>query len=380
MKLKLFLITLILVIVSFSCTSNKNEVKVAEVSTIGSGDDIITVVVVRGTPYEMGYQLGKALKEDVTAAMTGFLKFAKMGDPERYNNEVLDNAWKSVEPYIKNRFKEELKGLSEGSGVPLEELKRAHMIPVVGNYACSGVSVWGKASANGHLYQIRNLDFTMRGGLQNYPTIVIYLPDEGIPHASAAFAGYIAAHTGLNAQGIALSEKGASPGKEYPFDLDGTHFSTLFRDILYDANNLNEALDMIKNTKLIKRYRLYVGDGKPESMGAAKILVSSPDSVKLTIWKDNDSNDEVAPKIKENVCYYTMDNEAAYNYLSENHGSFDAEKMIELSKIVADDDGNLENVVYDATSLEMWVAYAKDLEVASTRPYIHIDLKKYFNK
>jgi hypothetical protein len=115
-------------------------------------------------------------------------------------------------------------------------------------------------------------------------------------------------------------------------------------------------------------------------MGAAKILVSSPDSVKLTIWKDNDSNDEVAPKIKENVCYYTMDNEAAYNYLSENHGSFDAEKMIELSKIVADDDGNLENVVYDATSLEMWVAYAKDLEVASTRPYIHIDLKKYFNK
>lgn len=378
MKLRLFLFVIGLMLISLSCAKNEEAKKIAKVSTIGTGDDEITVVVVKGTPYEMGYQLGEALKNQVKEAMTGFLKFAQMGDPDRYNDENLDNAWKSVEPYIKERFKQELKGLSDASGVSLVELRRAHMIPVLGNYACSGVSVWGKATTNGHLYQIRNLDFTMRGGLQNYPTIVIYLPDEGIPHASASFAGYIAAHTGINAKRIVLSEKGASPGKEYPFDLNGTHFSTLFRDILYDANNLNEALDMIKNTKLIKRYRLYVGDGKPESMGAAKILVSSPDSVKLTIWKDNDSNDEVAPKIKENVCYYTMNNETAYKFLSENHGKFDAEKMIELSKLVADDDGNLEDVVYDATSLEMWVAYAKDLEVASTRPYIHIDLKKYF--
>ena len=52
--------------------------------------------------------------------------------------------------------------------------------------------------------------------------------------------------------------------------------------------------------------------------------------------------------------------------------------MIELSRLVADDDGNLENVVYDATNLEMWVAYAHGKEVASKRPYVHIDLKKYF--
>ncbi len=32
-----------------------------------------------------------------------------------------------------------------------------------------------------------------------------------------------------------------------------------------------------------------------------------------------------------------------------------SEKMIELSRLVADDGGNLENVVYDATNLEMWV-------------------------
>ncbi|MCB0731473.1 MAG: hypothetical protein KDC88_10605 [Ignavibacteriae bacterium] len=376
MKFKNYLKLILTVIFLISC-GNSSNIKEAKVSVIGEGDDQIKVVVVAGTPYEMGFQLGSALKEDVKACMMGFLAFGEKGDPERFNKEVLDNAWIAVEPYIKDRFKEELKGLADGSEVPWDDLKRAHMIPVVGNYACSGVSVWGTASANGNLYQIRNLDFTMGGGLQNYPTIVIYLPENGIAHASATFAGYIGAHTGINAKGIALSEKGASPDKEYPFDLDGTHFSTLFRDLLYDANTLDEALNTIESTKLIKRYHLYIGDGKEESRGAAKVLVSSPDSVKLTIWKDNDQTDEVAPNVSENVCYFTMDNDAAYKFITENHGKFDAEKMIELSKLVAGG-GNLENVVYDATNLEMWVAYAHGLEVASSRPYVHIDLKNYF--
>ena len=60
-------------------------------------------------------------------------------------------------------------------------------------------------------------------------------------------------------------------------------------------------------------------------------------------------------------------------------GVFDSDKMIELSRIVADDDGNLENVVYDATDLEMWVAYANGSEIAGKRPYVYIDLKKYFD-
>ncbi|MBI1932290.1 MAG: hypothetical protein HYS24_07105 [Ignavibacteriales bacterium] len=348
--------------------------------TIGTGDDVIKVIVVKGTPYEMGYQLGETLKDDVDKCMTYFLKYAEMGEPSRYNNKVLDEAWISVEPYIDNRFKEELRGLAEGSGIDWDKLKRAQMIPVVGDYACSGVSVWGSATENGSLLQIRNLDFTMGGGLQDFPVIVIYQPNEGIPHASATFAGYIGAHTGINAKGIVLSEKGASPKREYPFDLDGTHFSTLFRDLLYDANTLNEALHKIETTKLIKRYHLYIGDGKKETMGAAKILVSTPDPVKLKIWKDNDQTDEVAPNIFKDACYYTMDNEKAFKFLSDNHGKMNAEKMIELSKLVADEDGNLEDVVYDATNLEMWVAYANGNEVASKRPYIHIDLKKYLLK
>ncbi len=374
-----FILILVLLIVA-SCSKSTEEIKETQngyLQTVGTGQDEITVAVVRGTPYEMGQALGQLLKEEINTTMTGFLNYGQQGDPDRFNNDNLDAAWTAVSPYIHSRFKDELKGLADGSGLSLEMLRRAHMIPVLGDYACSGVIVWGDASANGHLYQIRNLDFTMRGHLQDAPTIVIYLPDEGIAHAVPTFAGYIGAHAGMNARGIALSEKGASPGKDYPFDMDGTHFSTLFRDLLYEADDLNEVLEMIETTKLIKRYRFWVGDGKEETMGGAKILVSSPDEVKLTIWKNNDPSDEVAPNLVTNTIYYTMKNDIAYNHLKENRGSYDADKMIELSRAVADDDGNLINVVYDATSLEMWVAFAEDLQVASERPYVHIKLKDY---
>ena len=366
--------TLVLAVALMSCGQSQKSYR----TTVGQGQDQITLLVLQGTPYEMGQAYGKLMKKEVTACLTTFLGTAQKAEPNRFSDAILDSAWKSVSPYLSSDFTDELKGLAEGSGVSLQVLRRAHMVPVVADYACSGVIVWGKATANGHLFHLRNLDFVKQAHLQDYPVVVVYKPTSGIPHAVASFAGYIGAHTGINAEHVALGEKGESPASEYPFDLNGTHFSTLFRDLLYSAHNLNEALTKIKSTKLIKRYHLFVSDGKPGEEGGVKLLVSSPDSVKLHIWKDNDPSDELAPKVLPNAVYYTMKNKVAYQFLKSNYGKFDAQKMIALSRAVADEGGNLCDVVYDVTSLDMWVAFAEKSQDASTRTYVHIPLEKYF--
>ena len=373
-KSSLFIISGLLIIL-LSCSTSQNSYR----TTVGVGDDQISVVVVQGTPFEMGRAYGRLMKNEIHACMTAYLGTAQKALPERFSDANLDAAWNSISPNLSPRFTDELRGLSEGADIDLQTLRRAHAIPVLGDYACSGVAVWGDAVAGDHLYQLRNLDFVKQAHLQDYPVVVIYKPTDGIPHAIVTFAGYIGAHTGMNADGIVLGEKGASPESEYPFDLDGTHFSTLFRDLLYDAHNLNEVLKTIKSTKLIKRYYLYVSDGKKETQGAAKIRVSSPDPVKLTIWKDNDPTDEMAPNVLKNVIYFTMKNDVAFKMLKENYGTFNADKMIALSRAVADEGGNLVDVVYDATSLEMWVAFAEKDQDASTRPYVHISLKDYLD-
>ena len=75
----------------------------------------------------------------------------------------------------------------------------------------------------------------------------------------------------------------------------------------------------------------------------------------------------------------TMENEIAYKHLKANWGRYDPDRMIALSRRVASKNGNLVNVVYDATALELWVAHAEGSEYASKRPYVHLKLRDYLD-
>jgi len=378
LTLSLFLVSLL---VFTSCSEGIKDTKFeGKVFTTGEGADEVKVAVVKGTPYEMGHQLGTILKEDINTTLTYFLKAAQHEAPQLLSDEQLDKAWETNSPYIDNRVKEEMKGIAEGSGIDIKLFQRSHIIPLITPYSCSGVAVWGKGTANGHTLQIRNLDFTMDAGLQDHPVVVIYVPNEGAAHVNVSFAGYIASHTGMNANHLVFGEKGESPRSEIPYDIKGAHFSFLFRKMMYDTKTLDDILTTIKTTPLIKRYFLFFSDGNKATQGGAKVLVSTPDEVKYHIWKDNNPEDNVAPNTFSNVIYQTMDNDTAAVIIKNDLGAFTPEKMIALSKAVADDH-NLMDVVYDATTLEMWVAYANgEGERAADRKYVHISMKEFLQK
>jgi isopenicillin-N N-acyltransferase like protein len=342
-------------------------------TSVGSGADEIPVAVVAGTPYEMGLAHGKLLKDDIVAMVQQFLAVVQSQGGERLSNEALDAAWKAVGPHTDPRFLEELRGVADATGLSLKMLLRAHMLPVLADYSCSSIAAWGKATRDGHLYQTRNLDWEMRVGAQDHPCIVVYLPDQGIPHANITFAGYIGSNTGINAQGIVLSEMGDSPGRDYPFDINGVHFTTLFRQVMYDARNLDEAVDLFTSAKRIKKYHYVVGDGK--NLQAVKIRAYAPD---IVIWKDNDSTDELAPNIIEQVVYQD-EGRGAFAPLKKLYGQIGSEEMIDLACKIPIRGANLLDVVYDATALEFWVAYAEKEVEAYERPFVHVRLKDYLD-
>lgn len=341
-------------------------------TTVGEGADQIPLVVVTGTPYEMGFAVGSLLKEETQKVLGGFLQLAKMGDEERFSNEILDQAWESVSPHTHEGFKEELRGIAEGCGLELQEVIRAHMIPVVADYSCSGVAFWGERVQNGHLLQIRNLDYETKAGLQDFPSVVIYIPKDGIPHVSPSFAGCAGANTGMNYEGIALTEIGDTPASDWPFNLDGVHFTSLFRDILSTAKDLDTAVSMIKDAPRIKKYHYVVGSG--EEKKAVKMKAHAPD---LEIWGADDPTDEQAPKIITDGVYHCEGRDPlAWKHIPEN-SPYNPESMVDLSRTVATKGGNLLNVVYDATARELWVAYAEKDQNAYLRPYVHIKMADY---
>jgi isopenicillin-N N-acyltransferase like protein len=200
---------------------------------------------------------------------------------------------------------------------------------------------------------------------------VIYVPNQGIPHVSMTFAGCIGANTGMNAQGIVLSEMGDSSGHDYPFDINGVHFTTLFRSVLYDADSLEKAINIFRSAKRIKKYHFVVGDGKNGK--AVKMLAHAPD---LVIWKDNDQKDEWAPRVMKNVVYQD-EGRGAFAPLKKLYGKIGAPELIDIACKIPIKGTNVLDVVYDATALEFWVAYAKGDVEAYKCPFVHVRLKDY---
>ena len=109
----------------------------------------------------MGRQHGLALRREVRASVQrvlgyfrGYLKVPWVG--RLAVNWWLDRVWRDADAFIPPGYLEELRGLSDGSGVPLAELYRLHAIPDR-TYSCASFAAWGRATARGRMIPMRNM-------------------------------------------------------------------------------------------------------------------------------------------------------------------------------------------------------------------------------
>lgn len=333
----------------------------------------VPVVVVSGTPYQMGWQLGRLTREEiqqlVPAAVAEFKK--ELG----INDEALDLAWATTAGYTDPRVLQQIVGLAEGSGQPVRLIQHVHCFPLLMPYSCSSIAAWGAATGDGHLYQTRNLDWSLRAGAHEFPVIVVYLPAQGHAHVTPSFAGFVGAHCGMNAAGVVLSEIGDASAKEMPYNLHAPHFTSWFRAMLYDADNLSEALDIFRHVPPTKRYHFVFGDGRTDRR-SVKIRVATDGArskPEIDIWKDDDASDELAPKILSCVVYHD-EGRGAFPTIKAQCGKLNGEKLIALANQIPIKGGNVMNAVFDATALRLWVSYAGEGQEAYQRPYVYLDL------
>jgi hypothetical protein len=86
------------------------------------------VLHLKGTYREMGMAHGKLLAKEVDEDATFFLDHWLIGG-KKEKLETIERIWKTFEPFLPQRYKDELAGLSEGSGVSLAKLQLLHAIP-----------------------------------------------------------------------------------------------------------------------------------------------------------------------------------------------------------------------------------------------------------
>ncbi|MFM8221359.1 MAG: C45 family autoproteolytic acyltransferase/hydrolase, partial [Planctomycetaceae bacterium] len=175
--------------------------------------DGYSVLHLKGTPYEMGYQQGALLRERVQSNMHNLLvkkagERIKMGLVQVNPRAVIESILQVQKPYVPAKYFEEMEGLAAGAGIKVEDVVAANFIPEL--FHCSGFAIMNGATRDGTLYHGRVLDYAIDWGLQDHAVIAVVEPEGGVPFVNVTYAGFIGSVTGMNARHVSIGEMGGS--------------------------------------------------------------------------------------------------------------------------------------------------------------------------
>lgn len=335
--------------------------------TIGTGDNRLSVLYLRGTPYEMGYAHGKLCAKEVRYFVTHVEPIMLLGmgcSPTR-----VDSIWKLYAKHLRPEYLQELKGLADGSGVSLRDIERLSAIPDISQWSCSFFAADGKATAHGDLIQIRALDYTTNAGIQKYPALIVCYPDHGVPFVNVGWLGFCGMVTGMNADGIAMSEIGDDWDKQTN-NFDGRPLTYVMRDAVQFGTTLEEAIHQVRDYPRTLSILYCLSSGKTGQMVA---LQTSHD--KCYIYSPSNLPFPTQP----GMVYMSMGMDSDWNAklgkaLLQDYGKLTvpmAEQIMHELKT-----GSLHAVVFKPATGDLWVANATERQMAYDRPFLHFNLFK----
>ena len=326
------------------------------------------VLHVKGTPYEMGFQQGALLKDDIKE-LVRFLFDVKAKELK------IDIAGMKVEPnakkiiaaiaasqkrFVPARFFEELKGVADGAGMTVEEITVANFIPEM--FHCSGFALSGSATKDGTLYHGRILDYGCDWRLQEHAILTVAEPDGKIPFVNVTYAGFIGSVTGMNAKHVSIGEMGGAGLGHW----QGVPMSFLVRMALEEADDLDEAIAIFRDNPRTCEYYYVIADGKS---GKAVGMEAHWDRFQLV--RMGEAHPRLPHAVTDAVLLSAGDRyEELARRVKDGRGKFSAESARELMSRPVAMKSNLHSVLFETKSTRMWVANAsKDGQPAASQPY-----------
>jgi hypothetical protein len=371
-------------------TSEEQEREImSRAKLLWSDDGRVRIVIVKGTPYEMGYQQGRLLEKEIQDNMGYLYEQAKS---KFHSAELFAEVYERMRPFIPQTYIDEMHGLAHGARIDLSVVHAIHVLPDMGEWGgkkgikkaidkmmkgelatmCSNFATGKSATKNAEFYSVRLLDWGLHrvSKLHKYPLITVGIPNDGVPYANCGWVGFLGAVSGMNAEKITLGEMGyGDPAGE---TLAGTPMCFLLREILQRARNLGDVRRIIKDTPPTNSYVFLMTDGKTQE---SQMYVRDPSRfVVFEPGTEITDHKEHMPAIADTV-YGGKYTDRMTNLLSANHGQVTPEIIMNeiIPKIAMK--SNFQNVIYKPTELKLWLNNAKSkTEWAASQPYTHFDL------
>ncbi len=361
----------------------------------------LPVLKLRGDAYHAGFEEGRLLKKEIRKTIEDIKDYLNSELPVPLANQLLinfsmDHAWKKMEPFVSYEDYRQIKGLADGSGVPLKTMKRMHALPEVYPSWCTNGAYWGEATQGGRMIAIRNLDWNRKIGIHNHAAVkFISIPGRKI-YTNIGYTGFSGVLSGMNENGISVGQVGAVSADE---SMEGLPMPFLLKQVLEDSGGLQDAISIFQRATGTRGYNYVVASALEKN---ASVIESTHSH--LAVFTDNDKNENANYALRVPCAVFRGDPaldpvirdlqtasggepkkpgleppvgsafEIRYlkhgNLVKENYGMITPEIAINIAKELAPG-SNIQSVIYAFP--EFRVANAKDKLKAAETEYVEFN-------
>ncbi|MGO8930042.1 MAG: C45 family autoproteolytic acyltransferase/hydolase [Limisphaerales bacterium] len=325
------------------------------------------VLVLKGTPEEMGRQHGVLMKKDIHQLVDHILFGVGVGSSFEKGEWVfgeIEAAQRRLNPFMDERYLREMDSLASAAGLPREEVRLANYFPEM--FHCSGFAVYGKATADGQLYHGRILDYMRGMGLEQSAVVMVFQPDRGNAWVNVGYAGFIGSVTAMNEKHVAIGEMGGKGQGHW----DGKPMAELVREVMENANTLDEAVEIMRKGPRTCEYYFVISDAK--SNRAVGIAATSD---RFETIEAGQSHPLLPHAIPDAVLMSAGDRyEELVRRVQADYGKLDAQGCRDLMKRPVCMTSNLHCALFEPGSLDFWVANADSQNAAAHTRFTHYNL------
>lgn len=327
------------------------------------------VAILSGKPYRIGFQHGKLLAREARRLCDTVLYCVGTAysiEKQRWFLDDIRKVFERTRPHIPAEYLEEMRGLADGSGIPLESIQLANVFPAL--FHCSGFVLLPKATQTDKLYHGRVLDYMTQVGLQREAVLFAVSKHGRIPFANVGYAGFIGSVTGMNTRQVCIGEMGGGGAGKY----DGTPMPILLRMALERAGSLQDAMRIFKEAKRTCEYYYCISDAKiPDAVG----VYATPE--KIEFIKPGEAHPLLPTPVEHCLLLSSGDRyKALVAKVKAGLGRFNAIEARKLMTRPVVMKSNLHNVLFVPKQMHIYVAHARGSKPAYRQHYIKYDLKK----
>ena len=249
--------------------------------------DGVKILHINGSYYEMGFQIGSLLSEEINISHRILLN---MVTEYGYTSDDLDNIYSKMENYIPEDYKQEMQGMADGSGISFNQFCRVLTFnSIYHDISCCGWSAWDTATKNNKMIHASSLDLPLQAMydeqtdtyMHDYQMLIVRQPDNGYASLYPFVPGVMVGNLGgINEKGIAVSQM--TSWSFLDMTESGTPHCIRISMVLDSTDNAEDAIEILNSNK-DKGYNFILSDS---NSGTGYAIEQSANHFHYGTWND----------------------------------------------------------------------------------------------